>query len=200
MSMRFAAVVLAAGAGSRFGGGKLLARLDGRSLLQHVLDAVVVARPALTVVVLGRDADAIEAQIAWRGEMRVLNPDPSRGLASSLKAGLAALESADPAGDLEAALILLGDQPRVRVSVIGELLVAAAGSDLPIVLPRYTGGGGSHPVLLRRVAWPLAARTEGDRGLGPIIVAHPDLVREVPVAGANPDVDTSADLAALTGE
>ena len=73
-------LVLAAGAGSRFGGGKLLAPIGGRPVLQHVLDALATAGVGEVVVVLGRDAEAVEAAIAWRGERRVVNPEPERGL------------------------------------------------------------------------------------------------------------------------
>src|SRR6266536_295408 len=89
-----AAIVLAAGAGSRFGGGKLLAPLDGRPLLQHVLDALALVGEGggldEVIVVLGQDGDSVERAIGWRGEMRVRNPDPDRGLASSVQIGLAA--------------------------------------------------------------------------------------------------------------
>jgi len=198
--VRFAVLVLAAGASTRFGGPKLLARLDGRPILQHVLDAAAASGPAVSMVVLGPRAEAIEEQMAWRGEHRVHNPDPRRGLSSSVQVGLAALERADPAGELEAVLILLGDQPRVRPSVIHELIHGAADSDRPIVAPAYADGGGHNPVLLRRSAWPVAAASKGDRGLGPIIAGRPDLVLKIPVGGANPDVDTPADLAALSQE
>lgn len=198
--MRFAALVLAAGASKRFGGPKLLARLAGRPILQYVLDVAAASGPAVTVVVLGQRADAVEAQMGWRGEHRVHNPDPRRGLSSSVQVGLAALERTDPAGELEAVLILLGDQPRVRPAVIRELIHGADASDRPIVAPAYADGGGHNPVLLRRAAWPVAAASKGDRGLGPIIAGRPDLVLKVAVGGANPDVDTPADLAALSAD
>jgi molybdenum cofactor cytidylyltransferase len=200
VSDRVAAIVLAAGSGSRFGGGKLLATLDGRPLLQHVLDRLAAAGLDDVVVVLGDDAPAIEAAIAWRSERRVRNPEPTLGLASSLQVGIAAV----PDG-VDAALIVLGDQPRLPARAIRALLDvdADAGADAdaddartrPIVVPRYRGDGARNPVLLRRRAFGLVAEASGDRGLGPLIEAHPELVHEVPirVEGGNPDVDTRAD-------
>ncbi len=190
MARRVVALVLAAGAGTRFGGGKLLATLAGRPLLQHVLDRAAEAGVGEVVVVLGADAEAIEGAIGWRGELRVRNPEPERGLASSLHVGMATLNPA-----VDEVLILLGDQPLVAIDTIRSLIRAPADPDRPIVVPVYSADGGRNPVLLRRGAFDLTSETEGDRGLGPLLATHPELVLEVPVEGANPDVDTAADLA-----
>jgi CTP:molybdopterin cytidylyltransferase MocA len=94
-------------------------------------------------------------------------------------------------------VVLLGDQPRTSPAVIGALVKAADLSDRPIVAPRYAGGGGSNPVFIRRDAFRIAREAENDRGLGPILVARPELVTWIDVEGSNPDVDTPADLVAL---
>ena len=86
--LRLGAVVLAAGAGSRYSnesGAKLLASFQGRPLLAGVLAAVREFGPAATVVVLGHGAETIEQNIEWADERRILNHDPDRGLASSLQ-------------------------------------------------------------------------------------------------------------------
>ena len=184
------AVVLAAGAASRFGGVKLLAELGGRPVLQHVLDALDAQGFAEVVVVLGDDGDAIERAIDWRGERRVRNPDPGRGLSSSLSIGL---ESISPTAT--AALIALGDQPGLRADTVLALLEQPDDPTRPVVVPRYDDDAARNPVRLGRAALGLAAEATGDRGLGPVLEAHRELVQEVPVAGSNPDVDTPADLA-----
>lgn len=187
---RIAAVVLAAGAASRFGGGKLLAPLEGRPILQHVLDRLAESGVGDVVVVLGDDAESIEAAIAWRAERRVRNDDPGRGLSSSLRVGFDALDD-----DIEGALVLLGDQPLVSVGAILALLEQPPDTARPIVVPVYPGDRGRNPVLVGRPAFGLLGEATGDRGLGPVIAAHPELVREVRVdaPGGNPDVDTRAD-------
>jgi CTP:molybdopterin cytidylyltransferase MocA len=189
---RVVAIVLAAGAGSRFGGHKLLATVEGRPILQHALDRLAETGLVDTVVVLGDDADAIEGAITWRSERRVRNPDPGRGLASSLQIGIEALDER-----IDAALVVLGDQPRLSSQVIGALLAAPRSAGRPIVVPAYAGDGGRNPVLLGRAAFGLVASATGDRGLGPLLASHPELIHEVPVAGDNPDVDTRADLVAM---
>jgi CTP:molybdopterin cytidylyltransferase MocA/SAM-dependent methyltransferase len=189
-----AAVVLAAGAGSRFGGGKLLAPLDGRPILQHVLDRLAAAGIDSVVVVLGEDAPAVEAAIDWRDERRVRNPDPGRGLSSSLQVGIGALEPS-----VETTLIVLGDQPLLPARAIRAVLDVEADPSRPVVVPVYGDDDGRNPVRLDRAAFPLVDAAIGDRGLGPVLAAHPELVREIPVRieRGNPDVDTPADLVAL---
>ena len=192
--MRVAAIVLAAGAASRFGSPKALAPLDGRPLLEHVLDAVRTAGIEETIVVLGHDAQEIEDGIEWLTEQRVRNPDP-RFLSGSLQIGLAAISELDPPP--RAVVIVLGDQPRTRPDVIRALISAARQTDRPVVIPRYADGGGANPVLLQAAGFGIVDEATGDRGLGPILASDPDLVTEVPVAGTNPDIDRPSDLVEL---
>jgi molybdenum cofactor cytidylyltransferase len=186
------ALVLAAGAARRFGGAKLLARLDGRPVLQHVLDAVQAAGLDRVVVVLGHDADALVADLIWRGERIIRNPDPDRGMASSLRTGLAAL-----GGDTDAVVILLGDQPLVDPSVIRQLLAEPLDALRPIVAARYRGDRAPNPVRVESAGWPLADDLDAERGFGAVMAARPALVRWIEADGANPDIDTPADLAAI---
>ncbi len=199
---RVAGMVLAAGAGTRFGGGKVRASLDGRPLVAHVLDAARAAGIGRIALVLGRDAVDVLGAVreadgsALDGVLVALNAAPERGLATSLRLGMAAA-TAEPVPD--AVVVLLGDQPMVRPGVI-RALVDAAGTASPgtlAVVPAYADDATPNPVLLLPPAWPLAASARGDRGVGALLAAcHERLVR-VAVAGANPDVDTRADLAAL---
>ncbi len=123
-------------------------------------------------------------------ERRVVNPDPSRGLSSSVALGF---ETIGP--DAAAVLVALGDQPLVSVEVIRALLDAPESKGRPIVVPAYPDERGRNPVLVRRAAFDLVGEATGDRGLGPLLEAHPDLVEEIAVDGANPDVDTPVDHA-----
>jgi molybdenum cofactor cytidylyltransferase len=192
--MTIAAIVLAAGAASRFGSPKALATFEGRPLLEHVLDAIRTAGIEEVVVVLGHSADLIEERIDWLSERRVRNPDPST-LSSSLQVGLAAIADMEP--PVRGILIALGDQPRTRPEVIRALIAASREAERPVVVPSYAEGGGPNPVLVRREAFGLIDEASGDRGLGPILGANEDLVVEVHVPGSNPDVDTPSDLAEL---
>ena len=192
--MRVMAIVLAAGSSSRFGSPKLLAPLAGRPLLQHALDALAAAAVDDVAVVLGDEQAEVVRAIAWRGERRVVNERPGDGLSSSLRAGLDA--AAEDAG-VEAVLVVLGDQPTLRPETIRRVVEAAEASPALFVRARHAVDGAPNPVLVRRAAWAAAAGLSGDRGLGPLLAERPELVLDVPVDGASPDVDTPGDLAAL---
>lgn len=202
MSGRAAAIVLAAGLGTRFGEEpKLIAPLAGKPLLQHVLDALHAAEVEPIVVVLGHAADQIRGGIQWRDEMLVTNRHPERGILRSVLLGLRRLD--ETWSIPERTLIVLGDQPRLRVGQIEALLAAPVDVERPFVVPRYEDGQVGNPVLLeadgRFVVEQFLrnARPSADRGLGQFFAAFPERVRYVNVAGTNPDVDTPAHLQAL---
>jgi molybdenum cofactor cytidylyltransferase len=186
-----AAVILAAGRSRRFGSAKLAAELEGRPLIRHVVDTAVAAGLEPLVVVVGPDESL--ATVDLSPARPVTNPNPDEGLSSSVRIGLAAL-AVEPA--VTGAVILLGDQPRVRVTTIRALLDAR--TTAPLVAPAYADDDAPNPVLARREAWRLADELVGDRGFSPLLASHPELVRRVPVPGANPDVDAPADLARLS--
>ncbi len=191
--MSVGAVVLAAGPGRRFGGGKLAAELQGEPILWHVCAAV---RDAIGAGLLGQgwvvvatDDRAARLQVERAGLVPVVNPNPEAGIARSIRAGL---DTAEAQPTLEAILLLLGDQPLVRVETMRRLIEAWRDGAGPVVRPRYgdepdTPG---HPVLLDRLVWPLCRQVTGDRGLAGILPQ----AALIDVAGANPDIDTPADL------
>lgn len=193
--MTVGAVVLAAGAGTRFGGAKLLAELDGRPIVAHVVETARSAGldPIVVVVPPAGPLGALELGPV----RRVTNPHPEEGLSSSVRLGLRSFEL-EP--DVSAAVILPGDQPRVRSEVIRRLVETAASTEAPLLIgARHAGDAAPNPILARRAAWRLADDLVGDRGFGPLLADRPDLVAWVPVEGENPDVDTRADLDRLAG-
>ena len=197
--MRVHALILAAGQGRRFGGGKLHALYRGQPLLSCVLDVVEVARKRGLldgghVVVAADDERALWLARA-RGLGTVINDAPELGLSHSVRLGLAELEAR--AGDAGAALVFLGDQPLVRADVV-EALVGRVGSG-SIIRPRYEArpDAPGHPVLLARSVWARARELKGDRGFSALLDSSPHETVLLDVKGDNPDVDTPADLKAL---
>ena len=193
------ALILAAGSGSRFGGEKLLAPFHGRPLVAHAAAAVAEAIAAGTlaggVAVIPPAAPVLARTLDALGLRLVENPEAVLGMATSLRRGLAALgeHTAPPAGG---AVIVLADQPFLRAEVIARLVAGWRQSGRS-TRPRYlaTPAEPGHPVLLDRSLWHLAGRLTGDTGLKQLLGSEP--VIHVDVAGANPDVDTPADLRQL---
>ena len=182
--MQTAAVILAAGASTRFGSPKQLARVGDRTMLARVIDTAREANLAPIVVV-------VPSGIAARGDVvPVVNARSEEGLSRSLRMGIAVLSP-----DVGAAVILLGDQPTLSVETI-RLVVGAARNDRPVVAARADGRLGP-PVLLLREAFRLAHEATGDEGLRSILTDHSQLVTPVDVGEHAPDVDTPADLGAL---
>ncbi|WP_328460629.1 nucleotidyltransferase family protein [Actinoplanes sp. NBC_00393] len=178
--METAGLVLAAGEGKRYGMPKALAKHGDRLLVQHAAETLRAAGCERRIVVLGAAADEVRAAAPDLPET-VVNPDWATGMASSLKAGLAAL-AGTPA---IAAVILLVDMPGVTAEAVRRILGHAARDAL--VMGGY-GDRRGHPVLLGRDHWDGVARTAtGDRGARDYLRTHD--VRVVPVGDVADDHD-----------
>jgi nicotine blue oxidoreductase len=145
------AVVLAAGAGRRFaaagGGVKLLTPYAGRPLLEAPLRAVAAAGVTPRVVVLGAHAEAVLAAVELHGARPLVHAGWRAGMASSLRAGLAALGPA-----CVAAIVVLGDGPALASAAVARVAHSLAAGSGPLVSARYASGLG-HPVGLARGLW-----------------------------------------------
>jgi molybdenum cofactor cytidylyltransferase len=182
-------LVLAAGAGERFGGPKQLALLDGRPLLEHVLAALDAAGLDRIVVVLGARAEEVRGAVALHGAEVVVAEDWAEGMGASLRAGVAAL------GDCDAIAVVLGDQPLIGAEAIARVL-AARGGDALAARATY-GGVPGHPVVLERAVFDRLRSLHGDEGARSVLREVP--VTDVPCDGLGrpDDVDTREALASL---
>jgi molybdenum cofactor cytidylyltransferase len=120
---RVAAVILAAGASTRLGEPKQLAMLGGERLLERAVRVAVEAGCAPVVVVLGAQAERILAECDFEAAQIVINEAWSEGMASSIRAGIAAI-----AGVCDAAVVMTCDQPAVTPDHLRKLAAACAGS------------------------------------------------------------------------
>jgi CTP:molybdopterin cytidylyltransferase MocA len=185
------AIVLAAGGGSRFGGGKLLAELGGRPIIGAVFDNLRGAPVDETIAIVGADAQRLREVCEAYGVRTVANEEWEQGQSTSVLAGLRACGG-------EAAVVLLGDQPFIGAEAVGRL-VAAFAEGVKVAVATY-GGKRRNPVLFSREVWPLLeAELTGDEGARSVLRRHPELVVEVPCEGVGDpaDVDTREDLRRL---
>jgi molybdenum cofactor cytidylyltransferase len=188
---RVSAIVLAAGGGSRFGGGKLLAELGGRPIIEAVFDNLRGAPVDEIIAIVGADAQRLREVCERYGVRTVANEEWERGQSTSVLAGLRACGG-------EAAVVLLGDQPFIGAEAVGRL-VAAFAKGAKVAVATY-GGKRRNPVLFSREVWPLLeAELAGDEGARSVLRRHPGLVVEVPCEGVGDptDVDTREDLRRL---
>ena len=184
-------MILAAGAGRRFGGPKQLADLDGRPLLEHPIEAMLKVRQIdRVVVVLGAYADEIRDRMHFGDAEPILCRNWDEGLAASLRTGLAQLLKA------EAVVVLLGDQPLVTPRVIAGALAQASTGDA--VRATFAGKPG-HPVVIPRRLFPSVARLHGDTGARDLLANIGAHEWECGHLCRGDDVDTPEQLAALQG-
>ena len=198
---RVAAVVLAAGTSSRYRAEaeagattKLVADLDGKPLVRHVVEAALASRAAPVVVVTGHANEQVRAALAGLPTTFIHNADFATGLASSLKAGVAALTD-----DADGAIILLGDMPRIEPNLIDRLIADFADHrDARAVAPLYAGERGN-PALVSRAMFADIAVLTGDQGARKLFAGGS--VVDVPVddEAVTIDVDTPGKLAELRG-
>jgi molybdenum cofactor cytidylyltransferase len=183
------ALVLAAGAGSRFGGGKLMAPWRGGLLIDGALDAAFAAPVAGVLVVVGADP-RVAAHAAAHGARVVEAPDHAEGLSASLRAGIAALPP-EAAG----ALVLLGDMPRVPHAVLAPLVQALA-AGAPAAVPVFEGRIGN-PAALSAALFPDLLGLKGDRGARGLLDSLGEKLARIPApdAGVLIDIDRREDLA-----
>ena len=188
--MRSVAIVPAAGSAERFGGKKLLAQVDGEPLLDRTIAALLEGGADQIIVVVAPDAEELTHDVNAFADARVwpvVNPDPSRGMFSSLQAGMAEAEG-------DALLVLPADMPFVQPATV-RLLLEAFAKTSAIVSPRFNGKRG-HPVIL-----PPGLRDE-IRAADPLLTLHDILKRhpdqrvdlEVQDRGVVRDVDRPQDL------
>jgi len=193
VSKQIPAVILAAGASTRFGQPKQLLDWGGVPLLAHVADVALAAGLTPVIVVLGCQAEAVRAALGTRPVQAVMNWRWSEGLSTSVQVGLAALPLT-----AEAALFLQCDQPLVTAGLLRALVARFAETGAPIVHPTYAGRR-STPVLFARRLFPELASLSGDEGGRAVVACHAGEVATVEVADPNvlADVDTPADYERL---
>lgn len=177
-----AAAVLAAGSGTRMGAPKAQLMIGEIRLLDRVVSAARDAGCEPVIAVVRRDT-------AVDGARAVVNPDPDRGMRSSLELAV------DAAGDVDALAVLLVDAPGIEAEAVRS--VVAAWTPGRVAVGRYRAGRG-HPTVMAPDLWRRAIDLAGpDEGARALLTAHPELVDEVAVPGDPADLDTPEDLSRL---
>ena len=189
-----AAIILAAGRSTRMGGpNKLLAELGGKTLVRIVTEQALASKAQSVIVVTGHQAEQVEKALQGLKVKFVRNPDFAEGLASSVKAGIAAV-----AENADGAVICLGDMPLIDAHLIDRLIEAFAPDSGNLIAVPVSDNRRGNPVLWSRRFFHELMTLDGDIGARHLIVRHGEAVAEVPVEGfgAFLDIDTPQALEA----
>ena len=196
MSTPIPAIILAAGASSRLGQPKQLVRYNGETLIERAIRIARDSGAAPVIVVLGAHHAQISAVIRLDHETAIFNPFWAAGIASSIHAGLDAIDQHAPAS--RGALILPCDQLRLSADHLRALLSAFAAQTEPSIAASTYAGALGIPAVFPRAVFPELLALQGDKGARELLLNPLCSVIEVPFAGGEIDLDRPADLDLLS--
>ena len=185
-------VVLAAGGSTRMGSPKQLLPLAGQSLLRRAATVAVATGCRPAVVVLGRDAAAMRAELAGLAVTPVDNPDWHLGMGSSIRAGVSAVMSAELAG----VVVTLCDQPHVDAAALATLIDAFHRTGRTVAA-RYADTVGV-PAVFGRPMFPALLSLDPIAGAKRLLMGDDVVAVDLPAAAV--DVDTPADYRRVGGD
>jgi len=193
---RVGAIILAGGRSERLGRAKQLLPWNGRTLVEAVVEEVCRAgRLAAVAVVVRREvAEALGKRAGERlGCARIVFPDETgEGCAASYRSGLAALEESE----LDAVVILLGDQPGMRAETIERVIAGWERSGAAIAVARYRDGEG-HPLVFDRTVFADLRELRGEKAAWKLVDRSRERVYVVEIEESMPgDIDTWEDYEA----
>jgi molybdenum cofactor cytidylyltransferase len=189
-------LLMAAGSSSRMGGGhKLTALFDGEALIRRSARQLQASGIRDVRIVLGHDAQRMEALLDGLDVSLIINPDYPEGLASSLRSGIAALPA-----DCDGVLVHLADMPGVTSQAMAAMIGAFRKQGGSAIVRATHGGKRGNPVILPRAVFSQVSRLTGDMGARAIVEGFAGPVIDVEIGeAASMDVDTPQALQAAGG-
>lgn len=176
------------------GSPKQTLQFRGESLLRRAALAALGAGCRPVIVVTGAHSELSRRELEGLDVREVLNARWETGMASSIRAGVEGLVSAD--ADADAAVLLLCDQPHVTIDVISALVAAHRATGRPVVASTY-GGSFGVPALFSRTLFAELRRLEGTSGAKEVIRRHASEAHFLPFPSGEVDVDTPDDFSRL---
>jgi len=191
---RLFAVVLAAGAATRFQTSKQLAMYAGMPLVKRAVRLAEAVCPKRTVLVTGSDWQRVHEAAAPLSGFLVRNEMYAAGMAGSIACGVRTVAAA-----ADAVMILLADQPLISTDYLQQMIDAWDASDQYIIASEYAGNAGPPAIFPARYFGQLA-HLEGDVGARSLVREHWQQVITIPCDAAACDIDTMNDLRELQNQ
>lgn len=188
-SIKISLILLAAGESSRLGTPKQLLMYKGESLMQHTID-LTQNLEIETIIVLGAFKEEILGQVDVLGIKVVENMNWNEGLASSIRCGLSRVLETNP--ETEAVILILCDQPFLKVEILREIVTKYHSSGQAIVHCSY-GDASGPPTLFHKSLFPYLMELKGGQGAKKVVDMFPDQVAYVDFPKGKLDIDTIAD-------
>jgi molybdenum cofactor cytidylyltransferase len=184
-----AVIVLAGGRSSRMGAHKLLLPLGDAPVIIHCARQALASGLRPVVVVVGHEGDQLRAALAPLSVVIALNAQYHEGIASSVRAGIAALDAS-----VTGAVIALGDQPLLPAAHLAALVAHARATSAVIVATRYAEHSGN-PIYFGRSVFPELLRLRGDQGARALLASGKYAVEYIPLEDTDAalDIDTPAE-------
>jgi molybdenum cofactor cytidylyltransferase len=183
-------VILAAGSSGRLGKPKQLLPYKNKTLLQYLMDEAKNSLAKNIIVVLGANAEAINAELKIKNIHIAINENWKEGMASSIRCGINQLQKINPSAD--AAIIMVCDQPFVTTELLNELITTHQQTNKTIVTSSYDNTTGP-PAFFHKSIFPELLQLKGDIGAKGIVQKKADKVATVLFPEGNIDIDTAAD-------
>jgi molybdenum cofactor cytidylyltransferase len=191
------AVILAAGGSSRFGQPKQLLPFRGKTLVRRIVDAATQAGCSPVIVVVGSDREKVIAELSSTNAVIVENDNWQRGIGSSIRSGIRGLIKSTP--DVDAAVLLVCDQPAVDARVIQRLVKLRETTNESVIASRYADTLGV-PAIFDRSFFLELLSLDNEIGAKSIILRNRDRVIPIAFAQGDIDVDSRHDWEKLGGE
>lgn len=190
-------ILLAAGGSSRLGHPKQLLPYRGRTLLRHAAETALLCVCRPIIVVLGALPDRMRLELAGLEVSAMDNPAWERGMGSSIRTGLAALEVSAP--DVNGVVLMLCDQPLLTPASLDALIQSHLATGSPLVASEY-GGTRGVPAFFSRALFPEMRALKGAQGAKAVIARHEADSVGLPLPAGVWDVDTAEDYERLRSQ
>ena len=190
---QIAVIVLAAGASRRLGVPKQLLLYQGTTLVRRTVETVLLSKVNSVHVVFGFKAEKMKTEIADLPVHTIVNPNWQKGIGTSIRSGIQSIKP-----NIDAALIVLCDQPKLSVDILNRLIETYHATRAPIVACKYAGTVGV-PTIFDHCIFPELLSLKGNHGAKRIIERHTRESIEIEFYGGEIDIDTAADQKQISG-